>query len=790
MKLDNYFEDREIETAEDFEAEDFAIDAANMGMAIQAFYQYSQPIPSIVREVASNCIDSHKEASMVATLPDDVLIEGKGYKPEDIGYLRETFADWQDRDIQIEMVPEQKMTGQQACIRFYDYGIGLAPNRVRSIYTKFFSSTKRHSNDEHGAFGLGAKSPLGYTDLFNVTTVWKGVKYYYVIHNAGKAPRLELLTVEDTEEPNGTVVEVPIKNFRDYEAFQKAIRQQLAYFDGIQYENCNVSGATNPIYQGRHFVYKQDAGFQNAHICLGKVYYPIDFGAIGEYSHQNTCPIGLRFDIGELDIVWNREAINYTPATVDKIKAKLKLMELELQALHDQTYEDITDVGAFLTARENVRSSSFEIAPGVRIDNANVYIKMEAIYPPYKDLKKIPRDVFFRFKTHRLVEDGNLSQTKKLPTVTDLFKTKNAGVMFLAKGAYQTKKNQFISDTIRTNFYIIKDLRDMVTEREVKSMFGATYGEHDIEDEEYKLVTAFLEEAEDYFLDNFVTIYDDIEVTPEWEEQKKEERKILRAIRKKRRRYEKGETIPARVVRPSDEWRKDVAFERDYFSLETLDKFTGLTVYGFQADEDNLLLAAEILYSTPAFIDPKNDNLFNNKAVQILSIAMTNEKHVTDTVQPGIHVDTFLNSKLPLLIRHLTARRLKQLTGKGFDNLTHPSMDEIAPRIRKYATFVKKYRDTYYRERSIYVDRFTFRRQSAMEDTLEEPLIEVFERINGFDKDAINIFNEVRAFMKKYPLLESINFDTADPNEIRAYMESKGDIHPMLLHRYLKARRN
>src|SRR5690606_16206540 len=95
---------------------------------------------------------------------------------------------------------------------FRDFGVGLSIERVKRIWSKYFSSTKRETNAFIGAFGLGSKSPLGYTDLFDVVTRFQGVKYHFTIHKGSKAPRIELLYKEETDEGNGTEVIVPIKS--------------------------------------------------------------------------------------------------------------------------------------------------------------------------------------------------------------------------------------------------------------------------------------------------------------------------------------------------------------------------------------------------------------------------------------------------------------------------------------------------------------------------------------------------------------------------------------------------
>ena len=113
------------------ESIDFGIDSSNIGILFRGFSDtlYSNKIGSIVREVTSNCFDSHREAG----IKDDVVILLSKADP---------------------------LTGKSGKICFKDVGVGLSPDRIKNIYSKYFSSTKRGTNNEIGGFGIGAKSPL------------------------------------------------------------------------------------------------------------------------------------------------------------------------------------------------------------------------------------------------------------------------------------------------------------------------------------------------------------------------------------------------------------------------------------------------------------------------------------------------------------------------------------------------------------------------------------------------------------------------------------------------------
>lgn len=118
----------EVEALDDYDKIEYGVDLEDMGMMYQAFLNYSDPISTIVREITSNCFDSHIEAGV-------------------------------DKNIEIEIKNKNYLTGQAASIHFRDFGVGLSPERIKTVYSKFFKSTKRDTDNEIGGFGqLGPAS--------------------------------------------------------------------------------------------------------------------------------------------------------------------------------------------------------------------------------------------------------------------------------------------------------------------------------------------------------------------------------------------------------------------------------------------------------------------------------------------------------------------------------------------------------------------------------------------------------------------------------------------------------
>jgi anti-sigma regulatory factor (Ser/Thr protein kinase) len=291
----------------------YTIDEKSIGFIMDILAQYKDPVGSVVRELVSNALDSHEEAGVT------------------------------DRLVEVEIDREDYFF----IVR--DFGLGMAKSFVDTIYTSYGASTKRESNDYMGMFGLGSKSPYGYTDRFYVNTVKDGVECKFMMYREDDKPDYTLLLEEETDKCNGTEIKVPI-NYKsgwnnDIRDFERAIRKQLAYMQ-VKFINCDIEDYS--IFRFNNFVYnpviEKDSYKEPIHICYGNVYYPIDYSQLDEYDirrYNNKGDIGLYFDIGELDVVPTREALKYTKRTKAAIAEKFQEFKKEYQEALDKQISDI-----------------------------------------------------------------------------------------------------------------------------------------------------------------------------------------------------------------------------------------------------------------------------------------------------------------------------------------------------------------------------------------------------------------------------------------------------------------
>ncbi len=387
---------------------------------------YSNPIGSIVREITSNCFDSHIEAKV-----DSPVIIRKVYDTEE---------GW--------------------AIEFEDVGIGMSVERVLKLYMNYFSSSKRGSNEQIGGFGLGSKTPLAYSDLFYITTIYDGFNYEYLYHKGELKPTLESLLgynyiteeeakewmweyrldsdgqavrtiakflprTEDglikvpsgewTDKHNGTIIRIPVKQ-EDLSQFQTDLKFQLAYFDNVYFTNWNISNDYD-IYEGKYFKFRSDIDQHNTklHLCIGNVRYSINFNTVNLPYDYESIPVAIKFDIGELKVTPSREALRYTKEDIVKIRERAGLAKEELLTLFDKENPIVDSIFKIMDGRDSAIKVTFneEKRHFLFLWSDSGRSKRQK-YAPLADLDiKYPRNLFLFWERIAKIEYGVRRELKE-----------------------------------------------------------------------------------------------------------------------------------------------------------------------------------------------------------------------------------------------------------------------------------------------------------------------------------------------------------------------------------------
>jgi hypothetical protein len=330
---------------------------------------YSNPIGSFIREITSNCVDSHTEAGVT----EPVIIK-RTYDLENDEYY----------------------------IHFIDQGVGLSPERVESIYMNYFSSSKREDNTQLGGFGLGSKSPLSYQDLFFIITIFDGIEYEYLLHRGESEPTLNLLETRETTEHNGTTIKVAIKR-NDLGHFTTNIRKQLLYFDNVYVDGFGIENEYQ-ILEATTFKYRPGNPLTEIHAVMDKVTYILDWKELGMSAIK--IPVGVKFAIGELEITPNREAIRYNERMKKLIPQKIQACLEELGQKYSEQKRETSDLWEYLRRRDEIRI--LQLTPDVSLHLDNIFFtNYNWKFTPLAHLPiKIPRDPFYMYEISFNISGG------------------------------------------------------------------------------------------------------------------------------------------------------------------------------------------------------------------------------------------------------------------------------------------------------------------------------------------------------------------------------------------------
>lgn len=298
------------------EAESFLMDMMSDGL-------YSDKFGSIVREIASNCVDANVESG--STDPVGITITAPS-----------SFTN----------------AGE---IMFSDSGIGIDPDRVEDIFTLYFASTKRDGNDMIGGFGIGAKSPFAYTDVFRVETWTDGNKYTYLLEKRGQDRTCTLLSTK-AEPGKGTKIRIPIKDRYDYEKFVGAVNKQTVLMRPLSVTlSDNKEYVPTEVFEFKSFYIARDyqGRFLDNSVALGNVIYPIDnpsdFVAKGDYisSFQLIPKLG----IGSVMPTMSRENLQLTEEGKIVINDAFDAAINELQQMIDDSQEETTSILEYIRSQ-------------------------------------------------------------------------------------------------------------------------------------------------------------------------------------------------------------------------------------------------------------------------------------------------------------------------------------------------------------------------------------------------------------------------------------------------------
>lgn len=381
--------------------------------------QYSNPIPSSVRELVTNACDAQKEKEIAIDIltgkaqVSDYYIERHGEQYEDSNFDKSYYnLDRLDKINNDIIVTYIQRDGVGFCDEFVvqDYGVGIGSKRLEGILELGYS-TKRNTAHNFGAFGLGAKVALSTgVDFYTIETVYNGMRFKANCYNyktdfvipkfnleTGQMnPSIELsdgsiIYYEETSALNNTKISFGVKKF-NRQRFEDAVEEQLTYLSNVKFFIQREDGTIREeefkarvLYNSNNLIVSNSYMYNKPHIVIVKEpgsstginYGYVDFrelemeqlyGAVGL-----KCPIRQVYKDEDGNEVLIQDGVEVTPSREKVIwndNTKQYVQNLILKAAEEAT--DIiqesmkeTDFLKWVDACRNVLNDKINSDPAV-----------------------------------------------------------------------------------------------------------------------------------------------------------------------------------------------------------------------------------------------------------------------------------------------------------------------------------------------------------------------------------------------------------------------------------------
>lgn len=681
---------------------------------------YSDGIGSLIRETASNALDSHRECGV----NEPIIVSFK--KNKDGNY-----------EFSVQ-----------------DFGCGLDDMDVENIIKKYGKSTKRLKENQLGAFGLGFKSPLAYTSSFYFIGRKGGIERKWMLYESDdESNRIDLLNEAPTTERNGVKVIVPVK-FSDASQFWKKIMQQLAYFENVYFDctdwGTSVHNDKVKIVRADNFQWSSLNADNGMHICLDNVYYPIDYDKLGITRIQ--FPVGLRFSLTDgLFPVPNREQLKYTAEAKKIILDKIVLVADYFVSKYNDSIEETDDIfNIFSHYSSNHRSiPSFDGTNKLDITVLEKYSKLKFLEPKLKGLKYLKPRRVYELRDYLIAEYGTkytfssgrftLEKEGGWKGRIDLEKVKNGEVYLFSE--LTAHKKAYLRDTLingrYAQKYFVKRSKPFRLGHEgAKGKFtGRGYdsyytilGLHSIPKKEWRERIKEWQYLVSLAVSKFIDV-DKIDIPQSWFDSRKKKRvEIMEKNGTKERRKKLTGEITGKVGKPLERFvsGKECKFVSEVFQMKDAYKDKVFTIYG--SDENEPLF--QKLYT-----------ILVKKDIRLVILSERELKNMKDIqLHNWMEIGKFMTGKHRIFRRAVTAYLIYKLQ-KDFEQVFNKYylLKEISTPLWEKMTKLQEYNKKYY---------------TRGDDALYATMLSVADEYKLYDTSIYNVYKEVEFILNRLSFIE------------------------------------
>lgn len=344
---------------------------------------YSDPEMAIVREYSTNALDSHRRAGV--TKPVEVTTP----------------------------------TALHQYFSVTDFGEGMTREQIQTEYAMYGWSSNRDTDLTTGMLGLGCKSALSYTMQFTVYSRKDGIETLAIVtREEDGAGAIQVIAEEPTGEPNGTTIEIPVKNpntcadkinrfFMYWDSGDVLVDGEVPdqvwdapYLDAVEAVIwADATERTMSFKLDDDVVLSKLVPTGEFRLVMGGVAYPVNWDTLNfetgtslHYMLRNwKLGIAVRVPIGSLDFVPSREALNYTKRSKDTVHTAIDFV---CDRLADSVQKAVDAQPTHLDAWKLMNSLSIRYLIGdLKKSHGDFKYRSEAI-PEQVNLDHVHRQVF------------------------------------------------------------------------------------------------------------------------------------------------------------------------------------------------------------------------------------------------------------------------------------------------------------------------------------------------------------------------------------------------------------
>lgn len=312
----------EVLTNSSIDGEDTTIDQEDLDVLVLGAREniYSNPIQTCAQEYINNARDACRDAGH----PDHLM---------DISW-----------PTPLDMV-----------FRVRDYGTGLSDHAMKTVFNKLAKSTKRANSKLAGKYGLGSKIGLAYTDGFTITSWYDGEKRQYLYHKASnqKGRLTEISEPEKTEERNGLMIEVGIRDTQDIEPFRKAILRACGWWPTVP----NIVGLPEEVaerlrnrylYEDENIAIPRYGMVSEGGLLVDYLPYSqdVDF-RIATGTREFRKPVYFKVGLHEVHIPMSREGVSVDDQyreLLPVLATRLEQSKQRIMAKYEQKFSTVSEV--------------------------------------------------------------------------------------------------------------------------------------------------------------------------------------------------------------------------------------------------------------------------------------------------------------------------------------------------------------------------------------------------------------------------------------------------------------